>query len=150
MKTDYFSDLLPDSVTHVTQPKTERVTPEPDKVTSENSDLTDASRMSRMSRTKTGNTEHSEAIREHLAERAAIQEYDGGLTREQAEAEARKALRVYRYRLRDVPGGDLILIAPGDSLAEATEGLRARFGKRLVDVTAYEFERHTLADDSEK
>ena len=26
MRTDYFDDLLPDGVTHVTQPKTERVT----------------------------------------------------------------------------------------------------------------------------
>ena len=32
-----------------------------------------------------------EAIAEHLAERAAIMEYDGGLPREQAEAEARRS-----------------------------------------------------------
>ena len=37
-----------------------------------------------LERAKQATSEHSEAIAEHLAERAAIQEYDGGLTREQA------------------------------------------------------------------
>lgn len=75
-----------------------------------------------------------ENIAEHLAERAAIMEYDGGLPREQAEAEAQRNLKVYRYRLRELPNSDLILIAPGTSLDEAREGLRRRFGNRLVDV----------------
>ena len=71
--------------------------------------------------------EHNDAIREHL--------------------EAHKALRVFQYRLTDNPDAWLVMIAPGCDLDEATEGLRARFGKRLIDVTAYEFDRHTLADD---
>ena len=74
---------------------------------------------------------------EHLEERAGIQEYDGGLTREQAETEARRTLRVYRYRLRDPLGSDLILIAPGESLDEARKGLRLKHGDRLIDVTDY-------------
>src|SRR3989344_9161898 len=45
--------------------------------------------------------DHAENIREHLEERAAIQEYDGGLPRERAEEQARSALRVYEYRLGD-------------------------------------------------
>ena len=137
MRTDYFDDLLPASVTHVTQPETERVTPETEKVTSETNHLTEVSRTSRMSRTKTGNTEHNEAIAEHLAERAAIQEYDGGLTREQAEAEARRTLRVFEYRLTDKPDTWLVLIGPGCDLIEATESLRGRFGKRLIEVSKY-------------
>ena len=145
MRTDYFNDLLPDSVTHVTQPKTERVTPETDKVTKENNDLPEASRTSRTSRTKTGSTEHDEAIREHLEERAAIQEYDGGLTRKQAETEARRNLKLYRYRLVEFPDNELILIAPGTSLQEAERGLRLKYGKRLIDVKAYK--RQAPADD---
>jgi len=54
-----------------------------------------------------------------------------------AETEARRALRAYRYRLREMPGSDLILIAPGTDLADATEGLKRRFGSRLVDVVEY-------------
>ena len=104
MRTDYFDDLLPGGVTHVTQPKTERVTPTPDNVTSENSDLAEASRVSRTSRTKTGNT---------------------------------REFKAYRYRLREWPGSEMILIAPGTSLDEAEAGLRARFGARLIDVKRY-------------
>ena len=57
MRSDYFDDLLPASVTRVTLPKKDCVTPSPDKVTCENSDLSEALRMSRMSRTKTSDTE---------------------------------------------------------------------------------------------
>ena len=110
MRTDYFDDLLPDSVTHVTQPKTERVTPEADKLTSENNDLPEASRTSRTSRTKTGNTEQTTP----------------------------RVLKAYRYRLRDCPGSDLILIAPGTDLEEATRGLRMKYGDGLIDVCRYE------------
>ena len=134
MRTDYFDDLLPGAVTRVTHAETDCVTHETGKVTTQNSDLTEGSRMSRMSRTKTGNTEHDDAIREHLEERAAIQEYDGGLSREQAEREARKALRVFEYRLADNPNAWLVLIAPGCGLEEARENLRERFGSRLLDI----------------
>ena len=138
MRTDYFDDLLPDSVTCVTSQKNEYVTLEAGKVTNKNSDLGEVSRVSRLSRVKTGNTEHNEAIREHLEERAAIMEYDGGLPREQAEHEARRALRVFHYRLTDNPKSSLVLILPGCDLNEATKRLHVRFGERLVDVKEYE------------
>ena len=80
------------------------------------------------------NISHDAAIREHLEERAAIQEYDGGLTRKQAEAEARRALRVYEYKLTDNPDAWLVLIAPGCDLEETRENLRGRFGSRLLDI----------------
>ena len=82
-------------------------------------------------------SDHEESIHEHLEERAAIMEYDGGLTRDQAETEARKALRVFEYRLTDNPDAWLVLIAPGCDLDEASESLRVRFEKRLIDVKEY-------------
>ena len=140
MRTDYFDDLLPDSVTRVTQPKTESVTPEPDSATQENSNLCDASRMSRMSRTNKDSTEENEAITEYLAERAAIHEYDAGMTRKAAEAEARRALQVYEYRLTDDPATWLVMIAPGQALDQARESLQLRFSGRLLDVRPYELQ----------
>jgi hypothetical protein len=73
-------------------------------------------------------------IQEHLEERAAIMEYDGGLTRKQAETEARRNMRVYEYRLTDSPDSRLTMIAPGCDLEEARESLHKRFGDRLLDV----------------
>lgn len=84
-------------------------------------------------------------IQEHLEERAAIMEYDGELPREQAEHEARKALRVYHYRLTDNPDTWLVLIAPGCDLDEATKSLQLRFGERFVDVR--EYKRISIAND---
>jgi hypothetical protein len=83
-------------------------------------------------------TDYDEAIREHLEERAAIQEYDGGLTREQAETEARQALRVYEYRLTDNPNAWLVMIAPRCDLDQATRTCRKRFGPdRVLEVREY-------------
>lgn len=89
---------------------------------------------STLEKAKQATSEHSEAIAEHMAERAAIQEYDGGLTRKQAQREARRTLRVYEYRLIDNPDTWLVLIAPGCDLVEAQQGLRDRFGSRLLDT----------------
>ena len=139
MRTDYFDDLLPGGVTRVTHQKKDCVTPETDSATSKNSELAEASRVSRMSRARTGNTEHNEAAREHLEERAAIMEYDGGLPRKQAEHEARRALRVFHYRLTDNPESSLVLISPGCDLDEATKSLQVRFGERLIDVKEYKW-----------
>ena len=76
----------------------------------------------------------AENIREHFEERAAIQEYNGGLPRERAEAQARAALRVFEYRLSDNgPNGPwLILLAPDCDLAQAERSLRNRFGADRV------------------
>ena len=77
-------------------------------------------------------------IQEHLAERAAIQEYDGGLTREQAEAEAERTLRVFHYRLTDNPGAWLVMIAPGCDLGQATRTCHNKFGSdRVIEVRVY-------------
>jgi hypothetical protein len=77
-------------------------------------------------------------IQEHLDERSAIMEYDGGLTREQAEAEAQRALRVFHYRLTDNPGAWLVLIAPGCDLGQATKICHNTFGsERVMEVRVY-------------
>jgi len=86
-----------------------------------------------------------ETIQEHLEERAAIMEYDGGLTRKQAETEARRNMRVYQYRLTDSPESRLTMIAPGCDLGEARESLHKRFGDRLLDVCSL----HIRGEDCE-
>lgn len=74
-------------------------------------------------------------IHEAIAERAAIQEHDGGFSRAEAEFQARRAMRVYRYRLTDRPADWLVMIAPGCDLEEARHSLIARFGvERLLEV----------------
>lgn len=79
--------------------------------------------------------EQRNGIREAIAERAAIQEYDGGLSRSEADAQARHAMRVYRYRLTERPADWLVMIAPGCDLDEARRTLIARFGsERLLEV----------------
>ena len=81
--------------------------------------------------------QHS-GIHEAIAERAAIQEHDGGLSRSEAEAQARGAMRVYRYRLTDRPADWLVMIASGCALDEARRSLIARFGAERV----LEIQRH--------
>lgn len=82
--------------------------------------------------------EYQEAIREHLAERAAIMEFDGGLTKEQAEAEAQRALRVYEYRLAEGPDTWLVMITPGCDLGQATRACHNTFGTdRVLEVREY-------------
>lgn len=83
--------------------------------------------------------EQRNGIREAIAERAAIQEHDGGLSRPEAEAQARCAMRVYRYRLTDRPADWLMMIAPGCELDEARQSLIARFGReRLLEVQIHQ------------
>lgn len=74
-------------------------------------------------------------IHEAIAERAAIHEHDGGLSRSEADSRARRAMRVYRYRLTDLPAEWLVMIAPGCELEEARRSLIARFGfERILEV----------------
>jgi hypothetical protein len=79
----------------------------------------------------------TENAREYSDERAAIGEYDGELSRPQAEAQA--ARRVFEYRLSDDPGTSLLLLAaPGDELPDAERALALRFGaERVLDVRRY-------------
>ena len=84
------------------------------------------------------NDEHPDAVTEYLEERAAIMEYDGGLPREQAEAEARRALRVYEYRLVDNPDAWLVMIAPSCDLGQANMTCYNKFGSdRVIAVREY-------------
>lgn len=73
-------------------------------------------------------------IREQIEERAAIMEYDGGLTRRDAEQAATSSIRVYCYRMRDKPSTELTVIMPGTELTEALEKMRNKYGDRLLDV----------------
>ena len=75
-----------------------------------------------------------ENIREQIEERAAIMEYDGGLSRHDAERAAVKAIRVFCYRVREKPDSELVAIMPNTSLAEAHESLSLRYGDKLLAV----------------
>lgn len=81
-------------------------------------------------------------VREAIAERAAIQEHDGGLSRPEAETQATRAMRVYRYLLTDKPNQWLVMIAPGCDLDEARRTLIAQFGlERLLEIQRHRPER---------
>ncbi len=82
----------------------------------------------------TAHREFIENIREHIEERAAIMEYDGGLSRHDADQEGTRAIRVYRYRVTDNPKSELTAIMPNTSLSEAQESLKLKFGSRLLAV----------------
>ena len=79
-----------------------------------------------------------EAIREAIAERAAIREYDGGESRPLAEHQAHAAMRVYQVLVAMDPGQPprwATLLAPGCELAEATHAAQGRFGpKRVLEI----------------
>lgn len=81
-------------------------------------------------------------IREQIEERAAIMEYDGGLSRQEAEQAAAAAIRVYCYRVKEKPNSELVAIMPNTELNEAYESLRLKYGDRLL--TVYE-STHSLA-----
>jgi hypothetical protein len=83
--------------------------------------------------------EDRESLEDAIEERAAIREHDGGETREVAEAAARFAQRVYRYRLANKPNAwlTLTLICPGCDLGEARHALGLKLGPRLLDVVEH-------------
>jgi hypothetical protein len=71
---------------------------------------------------------------EVFEERAAIMEYDGEMSREEAEAAAASSLRAYRYRLTESDTWYSV-IAPGCSIDDAWYLLRNKFGEeRVVEV----------------
>ena len=110
MRTDYFDDLLPDSVTSVTRRNQKPVTPEKVKGTRKTEAYASVTTVTSVT-TKKDNTGVNEAPH---------------------------ALRVFQYRLTDNPDSWLVLIAPGCDLIEATESLRGRFGTRLIEARAYQ------------
>lgn len=69
-------------------------------------------------------------VREYYEERAAILEFDAGMARPQAEAEALQFAAV-RFGLVDGQGGGY-LIAKGATLAQLLGELTARYGDRLA------------------
>jgi len=76
-----------------------------------------------------------EAIEEAVAERAAIRQYDSGETRQEAERQARAAMRVYHYRLTNKPGVWLTMISPGCDMEMARRAIEDRFGsERVLEV----------------
>ena len=80
-------------------------------------------------------TQLQQNIREAIEERAAIQEFDGGLLRADAELAAAKSMRVYCYRVTDKPDSQLTVIMPGTELDEAEAKLKEKYGDRLLSVT---------------
>lgn len=73
-------------------------------------------------------------IRERIEERAAIMEYDGRLTRKDAEQAATASMRVYCYKTTEKPTIELTVIMPNTELDEAIEKLKNKYGERLLDV----------------
>jgi hypothetical protein len=73
-------------------------------------------------------------IRERIEERAAIMEYDGGLSRKEAELAAIAAIRVYCYKTTEKPTIELSVIMPNTELNEAIEKLKNKYGEKLLDV----------------
>ena len=79
-------------------------------------------------------TQLQQDIRERTEERAAIMEFDGGLSRQDADVAAAKSMRVYCYRVTDKPDSELVTLKPNVELAEATQELKERYGDRLLEV----------------
>ena len=79
-------------------------------------------------------TQLQQDIRDRIEERAAIMEYDSGLTRKDAEQAATTTMRVYCYRMKDKPAKELTVIMPGTELDEALIKMRNQYGDRLLDV----------------
>jgi hypothetical protein len=78
-----------------------------------------------------------ENIEEYVAERTAIQVYDGGADPATTEAQVRRSMRPYQYRLA---GSDqwLVVITRGDDLATAKRHLELQFGERFLEVRLYD------------
>lgn len=135
MRTDYFDDLLADVVTPVTPARKQGVTAGKLEKPRNRAESAPPLHLLHLLHPETGNLEHDEAIREHLEERAAIMEYDGGLDRPEAESAASRNMRVFAYRLTDSPESELTLISPGATLDDARQRLEHQFGAdRVLDV----------------
>lgn len=73
-----------------------------------------------------------EAIEEHIAERAAVAEFDGGLSRVDAEAQARGEVRAFRLLVDDdlAPSWQLAVTAGADP----EQRLFEQHGRRLLAI----------------
>jgi len=91
--------------------------------------------VSQLSRTNAAKAnELQNDIREQIEERAAIMEFDGGLSRKEAEQAATAAIRVYCFRVKEKPNSELVVIMPSTELDEARKSLMLRYGERLLAV----------------
>jgi hypothetical protein len=90
-----------------------------------------------MSRVSDLTHEYLEAVAEAIEERAAIREFDGSETREDAERNARSTMMIFRYRLTDKPHSWHTWVAPCCDLTDARHHLEYRFGERLLDVVEH-------------
>jgi len=91
--------------------------------------------VSQLSRTNAAKAnELQNDIREQIEERAAIMEFDGGLSRKEAEQAATAAIRVYCFRVKEKPNSELVVIMPNTELDEARKSLMLRYGERLLAV----------------
>jgi hypothetical protein len=90
-------------------------------------------------------------LAEAIAERAAIMEHDGGLSRQAAEAAAAARMRVYRLHIAmpDGPPRWAVLLAPGCDLAEATRTAHNQFGaERVLSVQPSQEPHEAPTDDN--
>lgn len=132
MRTDYFDDLLAEVVTPVTPARKQGVTSGKREKPRNHADSVPLLHLLHPLHPETGNAEHDAEIWEHLEERAAIQEHDGGLSRPEAEREARRNLRVFKYRLSDDPNAEHALISPRSTVDDARQRLERQFGPGRV------------------
>ena len=87
-------------------------------------------------------------IAEAVAERAAIMEYDGELSRPDAEAAAVARMRVYRVQIAQPTGPPVwaVMLAPGCDLPEATRAAHNQFGANRVLSIAPEHTPPTITE----
>ncbi len=80
-------------------------------------------------------TQLQQNIREQIEERAAIMEFDGGLSRADADIAAARSINVYCYRTTEKPSSELTVIMANTTLDEANVKLKEMFGDKLISVT---------------
>jgi hypothetical protein len=81
----------------------------------------------------TGWKTHFEDVSEYLIERSAIAEYEGGLSRQEADKLAIQRA-IIKFKLKDDQGGGTY-ISQTTSVEEALERLREFYGDRLEEVS---------------
>ena len=69
-------------------------------------------------------------VREFYEEHTALMEHDGELTSKEAEG---LHLACVRFQLHQKEGGGYV-VAPGKTIAEVINGLKARYGNRLAET----------------
>lgn len=81
--------------------------------------------------------EQAEDVSEYLIERSALAEYEGGLTRQEADRLAIQRA-IIKFKLKDGQGGGTY-ISQATSIEEAMQWLREFYGERLESAKHYGF-----------